>query len=59
MASAQIVFPVPGGPAKLKASASPVGCRSAEAPAVEDEIVLCYLRQGDIAICLQSSESIL
>src|SRR5438132_14229543 len=28
MASAQIVLPVPGGPAKLKPSASPVGCRS-------------------------------
>ena len=28
MASAQIVLPVPGGPAKLKASASPLGCRS-------------------------------
>src|SRR3989442_12221084 len=28
MASAQIVLPVPGGPAKLNASASPVGWRS-------------------------------
>src|SRR5688572_1905259 len=28
MASAQIVLPVPGGPAKLNASARPVGCRS-------------------------------
>ena len=44
MASAQIVLPVPGGPAKLKAIARPVGLPLGEAPAVENEIVLCHLR---------------
>ena len=40
IASAQIVLPVPGGPAKLKASARLVGWRSFESPSVEDEVVL-------------------
>ena len=45
MASAQMVLPVPGGPAKLNARASPGGMPFPEAPAPEDQIVLRHLRE--------------
>ena len=46
MASAQIVLPVPGAPAKLNASARPDGMPLAKAPAIEDEVVTGDVDQG-------------
>ena len=48
MASAQIVLPVPGGPAKLNASARPVGCRSPKPQRLKIEIVLRHLRERHV-----------
>ena len=48
MASAQIVLPVPGRTGEVEGQRQPGGMPLAEAPAVEDEIVLRHLRQGRV-----------
>src|SRR4029450_972887 len=49
IASAQIVFPVPGGPAKLNASPSPVACRS---PSPHRPKISAWLRTCPSACCV-------